>query len=82
MKNNLCSPSNIIKITKSRRMMSVACGTHGENRTAYRILLGKPEGKRSVGKPRRRWEDNIKIDFTEILRGHMDWIDLAQDRYQ
>jgi hypothetical protein len=60
----------------------VACGTHGENRTAYKILLEKPEGKRQVGKPRRRWEDNVKMDFTEILRGDMDWLDLAQNRYQ
>jgi hypothetical protein len=53
-----------------------------KKRTAYRILLRKPEGKRPVEKHRRRWEDNIKIDFTEILRGGTKWIHLRQDRYQ
>ena len=45
----------------------------------YRILLGKPEGKRSLGRPRRRWEDNIKMDLEEVGCGGRDWIDLAQD---
>jgi hypothetical protein len=54
----------------------------GENRNAYRILMGEPEGKRPLGKPRRRWEDNIKMDVREIWWGRMDWIDLAQDRDQ
>jgi hypothetical protein len=53
-----------------------------EKRNAYRILVGKPEGKRPLGRPRRRWEDNIKMDLTEIGWGGMDWIDLAQDRDQ
>jgi hypothetical protein len=48
----------------------------------YRILVGKPEGKRSLGRPRRRWVDNIKIDLREIGWDDMDWIDLAQDRGQ
>jgi hypothetical protein len=52
----------------------------GEKRHAYRILVGKPEGKRPLGRPRRRWEDNIRIDFREIGWGGMDWIDLVQDR--
>jgi hypothetical protein len=51
-------------------------------RNAYRIMVGKPEGKRPLGRPRRRWVDNIKIDLREIGWGGMDWIDLAQDRYQ
>jgi hypothetical protein len=54
----------------------------GEKRNAYRILVGKPEGKRPLGRPRRRWEDNIRIDLIEIGWGGMDWIDLAQDRDQ
>jgi hypothetical protein len=54
----------------------------GEKRNAYRILVGKPEGKRSLGRPRRRWEDNIKMDLREIGWGDMDWIDLPQDRDQ
>jgi hypothetical protein len=49
-------------------------------RNAYRILVGKPEGKRPLGRPRRRWVDNIKMDLTEIGWDGMDWIDLAQDR--
>jgi hypothetical protein len=44
------------------------------------ILVGKPEGKRPLGRPRRRWVDNIKMDFTDIGWGSMDWIDLAEDR--
>jgi hypothetical protein len=62
--------------------MDRTCSTHGEKRNAYRILVGKPEGKRSVGRPRRRWEGNIKIDLSEIGWGCMDWIDLTQDRDQ
>jgi hypothetical protein len=54
----------------------------GETRYAYRILVGKSEGKRPLGKPRRRWVDNIKIDLREIGWDGMDWIDLAQDRDQ
>jgi hypothetical protein len=54
----------------------------GEKRNAYRILVGKPEGKKPLGRPRRRWENNIKMDLREIGWGGMDWIDLAQDRDQ
>jgi hypothetical protein len=54
----------------------------GEKRNAYRILLGKPEGKRPLGKPRRRWEDNIRMDLREIACCGMDWTDLAQDMDQ
>jgi hypothetical protein len=54
----------------------------GEKRNAYRILVGKPEGKRPLGRPRRRWEDNIRIDLREIGWGGLDWIDLAQDSDQ
>jgi hypothetical protein len=51
-----------------------------EKRGAYRILVGRPEGRRPLGRPRRRWEDNIKIDLQEVGWGGMDWIELAQDR--
>jgi hypothetical protein len=54
----------------------------GEKRNSYRILVGKPERKRPLGRPRHRWLDNIKINFREIGWDGMDWIDLAQDRDQ
>jgi hypothetical protein len=52
----------------------------GEKRNVYRLLLGKPEGKRPLGRPRRRWIDNIKMDVLEIGVSVVDWFDLAQDR--
>jgi hypothetical protein len=55
---------------------------NGEKWDAYRILVGKPEGKRPLGRPRRMWEDSIKMDLREIGWGGMDWIDLAQDSDQ
>jgi hypothetical protein len=54
----------------------------GETRNAYRILVGKPEVNRPLGRPRRRWVDNIKMDLTEIRLGGVDWIELAKDRDQ
>jgi hypothetical protein len=54
----------------------------GETRNAYRILVGKPEGKRPIGRPRRRWVDNIKMDLGEIGWDGRDWIELAQDMNQ
>jgi hypothetical protein len=50
-----------------------------EDRSVYRVLVGKPEGKRPLERPKRRWENNIKMDFQEIGRGRGDWMDLAQD---
>jgi hypothetical protein len=70
--NDLYSPPNIIRVIKSRRMRwagHVAC--MGEGRGAYRILLGRPEGRRPLGRPRRRWEDNIKMDLQEV--GWGEW---------
>jgi hypothetical protein len=52
----------------------------GEGRNLYRVLVGKPEGKRSLGRPRRRWEDGIKLDLKETALGGVKWIHLAQDR--
>jgi len=52
----------------------------GERRRVYRVLVGKPEVKRSLGRPRRRWEDNIMMDLQEVGCGYMNWIGLAQDR--
>jgi hypothetical protein len=62
--------------------MGRACSTNGEKKNAYRILVENPEGKRPVGRPRRRWVDNIKMDLREIGWDGMNWIDLAQDRNQ
>jgi hypothetical protein len=60
--------------------MGRACSTNGEKRNAYSTLLGNPGGKRPLGRPRRRWVDNIRMDLREIGWDGMDWIDLAQDR--
>jgi hypothetical protein len=57
-----------------------ASSTNGEKRNACRILVGEPERKRPLGRPRRRWEGNIEIDLREIEWNGMDWTDLAQDR--
>jgi hypothetical protein len=58
------------------------CSRNGRKRNAYRILMGKPEGNRPLGRPRRRWVYNIKIDHREIEWNDMNWIDLTQDRDQ
>jgi hypothetical protein len=66
---------------KSRRMIWEGhVARMGEKRNVYRILVGNPEGKRPLGRPRRRWVDNIKMDHREIGWDDMDWIDLSQDR--
>jgi len=73
--------SRIVQVIKSRRMRwagHVAC--MGEERGVYRVFVGKPEGKRPLGRPRRRWMDNIRMDLQEVGCGHVDWIGLAQDR--
>jgi hypothetical protein len=70
-------------MTKSRRRRWAGhVARMVEKKNAYRILVGKPEGKRPLGRPRRRWEDNIKMDLREIGWDGMDWIDLTQDRDQ
>jgi hypothetical protein len=77
---NLYSSSNIIRMMKSRRMRWAGhVARMGQKLNAYRILVGKPEGKRPLRRRRRRWEDNIKIDLGEVGWDGMDWIDLAQD---
>ena len=66
---------------KSRRMRwAWHVARMGERSGVYKVLVGKPEGKRTLGRPRRRWEDNIKINLQEVGCGGMDWIELAQDR--
>jgi hypothetical protein len=80
--HNLYSSPSIIRIIKSRRMKWAGHVTRMyENRTAYRILLVKP-GQRTLGRIRRKWVDNIKMEFREITSCGMDWIDLTQDRDQ
>jgi hypothetical protein len=75
-----CSPS-IIRVIKARRMRWAGHVTRmGEVRGAYNILVGKPERRRPLGRPRHRWEDDIKMDPREIGFGDVDWIHLAQDR--
>jgi len=79
--NDFYSSPNIIWVIKSRRMTWAGLVTHmGERRGVYVILVGKPEGKRPLGRPRHRWEDNIKMDLKEVGCGGIDWIDLAHDR--
>ena len=75
-----CSP-NIVRVIKWRRMRwagHVAC--MGEERGVYRDLVGKPEARRPLGRPRLRWVNNIRMDLQEVACGYMDWIGLAQDR--
>ena len=75
-----CSP-NIVRVIKSRRMRWAGHVAHmEEGRGVHKVLVGKPEGKRPLGRPRRRWEDNIKMDLQEVGRGCGDWMELAKDR--
>jgi hypothetical protein len=60
--------------------MGGECGTYGEGRGVHRVLVGKLEGKRPFGRPRRRWEDNIKMNLQEVGRSFGDWMEFAQDR--
>jgi hypothetical protein len=60
--------------------MSGVCSTNGEKRNAYRLLVRKPEGKRPIGRSKRRWVDNIRMDLEEVGWGDVDWIGLAKDR--
>jgi hypothetical protein len=83
MRSFITSLPSIIRILKSRRMRWAGhIARMGEKRDAYDILVGKPEGNRPLGRPRRRWVDNIKIDLKVMGWDGMDWIDLAQVRDQ
>ena len=78
--NNLYSSPNIVRVIKSRRMRWAGhVARMGEGRGVYRVLVGKPEGRRPLGRPRHRWED-IRMDFREVGCGYVDWMELAQDR--
>ncbi|KAJ4429609.1 hypothetical protein ANN_21795 [Periplaneta americana] len=79
----LYTSPDIIRTIKSRRLRWAGhVARMGESRNAYRVLVGRPEGKRPLGRPRRRWEDNIKMDLREVGYDDRDWINLAQDRDQ
>ena len=78
--NDLYSSPKILRVIKSRRMRWAGhVARMGEERGMYRVLVGKPEGKRPLGKPRRRWVD-IRTDLQEVGCGYTDWIELAQNR--
>jgi len=77
---DLFSPPNIVRVIKSRRMRwAEYVARMGVRRGVYRTLVGKPEGKRLLGRHRHTWEYNIKTDLQEVGSGGMDWIELAQD---
>ena len=79
--NDLYSSPNIVPVIKSRRMRWAGhVARMEEGRGVHKVLVGKPEGKRPLGRPRLRWEDNVKMDLQEVGCGAMDWIELAQDR--
>ena len=79
--NDLYLSPNIVRVIKSRRMRWAGHGVRmGEERGVYRVLVGKPEGRRPLGRPRRRWVDNIRTDLQEVGCVYMDWIGLTQDR--
>ena len=80
LKDLYCLP-NIVRVIKSRRMRWAGHEAGmGERRGVYRDLVGKPEGKRPLGRPKHRWEDNIEMYLEEVGRGCGDWMELAQDR--
>jgi hypothetical protein len=81
--HNLYSSPNIVRVIKSRRMRWEGhVARMGEGRGVYRVFVERPEGKRPLGRPKRRWEDNIKMDLRYIEIDGANWIQLAQDRVQ
>jgi hypothetical protein len=79
--HSLYSSPNIVRVIKSRKMRWAGhVARIGEGRGVYRVLVGRPESKRPLGRPRRRWEDNIKMDLAEIGIDRTNWIRLTQDR--
>ena len=79
--NDLYSSPNTDRVIKVRRMRWAGhVARIGKRRVVYRVLVGKPGGKRPLGRPRHTWEDNIKMDLLEVGCGGMDWIELVQDR--
>jgi hypothetical protein len=81
--HSLYSSLNIVRVSKSRTMRWAGhVARMGDERGVYRVLVGRPKGKRPLGRPRRRWEDNIKLDLGEIRIDGANWIRMAQDRVQ
>ena len=78
--SDLYSLPNIVQVVKPRMRWAGHVARMGEERDVHRVLVGKPEGKRPLGRPRRRWEDNIKMDLQEVGGGDGDWMEFAQDR--
>jgi len=79
--NDLYTLPNVLRVVKSRQMRWAGhLARMGENRGVHRVLVGKPEGKRPLGRPRRRWENNIKRDLQEVGGCRRDWMELAQER--
>ena len=78
--NDLYFSPNIVRVIKSRRRWVWHVARMGEKRGVYRVLVGKPEGRRPMGRPRHRWVENIRMDLQEVGCGYMDWIGLDQDR--
>ena len=79
--NDLYSSPNIVRVVKSRRMRWAGhVARMGKERRVHRVLVGKPEGKTPLGRPRRKWGDNIKMDLQEVGGDCGDWMELAQDR--
>jgi hypothetical protein len=79
--SDLYALPSIVRVVKSRRMRWAGhVARMGERRGVHRVLVGNPEGKRPLGRSRRRWEDNIKMNLQEVVGGCGDWVELAQDR--
>ena len=79
--NDMYSSPNIVRVIKSRKISWAGhVARMGEEKGLYRVLLRKLEGRRPLGRPRRRWVDNIRMDLQEVGCGYMDWIGLAQDK--
>jgi hypothetical protein len=78
--NDLYSLSNFVRVVRSRMRWAGQVALMGEERGVHGVLVGKPEGKKPLGRPRCRWENNIKMDLQEVGGGYEDWMELAQDR--